>query len=76
VKVSIWWMGRERDVAVCLMGTFWRRGVSRENGAEIVDVRTFLDLLQATTYTFVRSADYIDACDFFWVCLLQFVQCA
>lgn len=39
-------------------------------------VQTFLDLLQATTHTLVWPADHIYAFDLFWVCLLQFVQCA
>ena len=42
----------------------------------VLDIRTLLDLLQATTHALVWPADYIYACDFFWVCLLQFMQCA
>ena len=38
-------------------------------------IRTFLDFLQATAHALIWSTDYIYACDFFWVCLLQFVQC-
>jgi hypothetical protein len=40
----------------------------------VLELQTFLDLLQASTDAFVRPADYIYACNFFWVCLLQFVQ--
>jgi hypothetical protein len=39
-------------------------------------IRTLLDLLQTTTHALIWSTDDIYACDFFWVCLLQFVQCA
>ena len=40
----------------------------------VMDVQTFLDLLQTTAHALVWSTDYIYACDFSWVCLLQFVQ--
>lgn len=39
-----------------------------------MDIRTLLDLLQTTTHALIWSTDNIYACDFFWVCLLQFVQ--
>ena len=37
-------------------------------------IRTFLDLLQATTNALVWPADDIDASDLLGMCLLQFMQ--